>query len=411
MSERYTVVKGDTLPKIAAKKYGDQSKWYGIWRASNFRSGRPNLIHPGEIAIIPDLPDETRPEFELSGEIDQDEVSLAVAGQLFSGWEGVTIDRSIDICDDAFALVAPFDPTRKEMRERFRPFGYQPCKLYIGKEKILKGYVEKIEPTFSKDDITITVQGRSLTGFLVDNCIEGSGHEFRGQTLGGIARWLCELFGIIVEMPDGDTDAIQETRTEPGQKIYEFINRLAQGKGMLPSSDSGDKLIIRKSNPAGSPVAAIIEGESPFIGGSAVYDGTKRFSRYKVLLQQDGNPSYIGQAEDMGIPCYRPKVEIGIDADGKNAETAAKWRRTMALADSVGLNVTVSGWRTPDRSLWNKTDPITLYAPSLMIYRESPFTVAGLTLRIDEVQGRVADLRLALPETYTIEMPEAYPWD
>lgn len=410
-TNRWKVVKGDTVRKIAAQAYGDSSKWYLIWRASNFASGRPNLLYKGEIAVCPELPDDIRPEYELSGEIDQKEITLAVAGQLFSGWEGVTITRSIDTCADAFALTAPFDPDRKEMREQFRPFGYQNCMLYIGKEKILMGNIEKIEPVISENDVIITVQGRSLTGFLVDCYAEATGHEFTGRTLGGIAEWFCNLYGISIETPDGDTDAIAETRIEPGQKVFEYLNQLAQGKGMLLSSDSGDNLIIRRSKPEGKSVAAIVEGESPFLGGSGSYDGTQRFSRYKVLLQQDGNPDIEGTVEDMGIPCYRPKVEVGTDVDGKDAKIAAKWRRTMALAESVGLSVSVSGWRAPGGKIWNKSDPITLKAPSLMIYRESPFTVAGVTLRIDETQGRVADLRLVLPQTYTTDMPEAYPWD
>ncbi|KKN61471.1 hypothetical protein LCGC14_0521260, partial [marine sediment metagenome] len=253
--------------------------------------------------------------------------------------------------------------------------------------------------------------GRSITGAIVDCSVDGSGFEFAGHTLGTIAKWLCDLYGVTVEFPDGDTTKIDETRAEPGETVFKFLNRLAQGKGMLLSADGDGKLIIRRSNPAGKPVAAIVEGESPYLGGSSSYDGTKRFSRYKVFLQQDGDPGIVGTVEDLGVPIYRPKVEVGTDADGKDAETAAAWRRTMALAEAVGLSVTISDWRTPGGQLWNKGDPITLYAPSLMVYRESPFMVAGVKLRIDETEGRVADLRLVLPQTYTTDMPEAYPWD
>lgn len=47
------IVPGDTLWDIAAAEYGDGSRYWDIFNASSFRSGDPNLIYPGEIAIIP----------------------------------------------------------------------------------------------------------------------------------------------------------------------------------------------------------------------------------------------------------------------------------------------------------------------------------------------------------------------
>ena len=47
------IVSGDTLWQIATEEYGDGTRYPEIFNASNFRSGNPNLIYPGEIAIIP----------------------------------------------------------------------------------------------------------------------------------------------------------------------------------------------------------------------------------------------------------------------------------------------------------------------------------------------------------------------
>lgn len=51
--QQYTIVPGDTLWAVAARFYGDGTRYMEIFNASNFRSGNPNLIFPGEIAIIP----------------------------------------------------------------------------------------------------------------------------------------------------------------------------------------------------------------------------------------------------------------------------------------------------------------------------------------------------------------------
>lgn len=47
------IVPGDNLWNIASEELGDGTRYMEIFNASNFRSGDPNLIFPGEIAIIP----------------------------------------------------------------------------------------------------------------------------------------------------------------------------------------------------------------------------------------------------------------------------------------------------------------------------------------------------------------------
>lgn len=47
------IVSGDTLWQIATEEYGDGTRYMEIFNASTFRSGNPNLIFPGEIAVIP----------------------------------------------------------------------------------------------------------------------------------------------------------------------------------------------------------------------------------------------------------------------------------------------------------------------------------------------------------------------
>lgn len=49
----HTIVSGDTLWDLACLYYGDGTRYVDIFNASNFSSGNPSLIFPGEIAVIP----------------------------------------------------------------------------------------------------------------------------------------------------------------------------------------------------------------------------------------------------------------------------------------------------------------------------------------------------------------------
>ena len=52
-STTYTVQKGDTLEKIAAKVYGDSSQWRRIFKANQEKLKSPNRIYAGQKLMIP----------------------------------------------------------------------------------------------------------------------------------------------------------------------------------------------------------------------------------------------------------------------------------------------------------------------------------------------------------------------
>lgn len=52
-AEAYTVQRGDTLDKIAAKVYGDSNQWRRIYQANKDQLASPNRIYPGQKLVIP----------------------------------------------------------------------------------------------------------------------------------------------------------------------------------------------------------------------------------------------------------------------------------------------------------------------------------------------------------------------
>ena len=49
----YVVKSGDSLSKIAKHAYGDASKWKAIHAANAAKIPNPDLIHPGDVLVIP----------------------------------------------------------------------------------------------------------------------------------------------------------------------------------------------------------------------------------------------------------------------------------------------------------------------------------------------------------------------
>ena len=49
----YTVVKGDSLSKIAQREYGDAKQWTRIYEANRDTIQDPDLIEPGQTLRLP----------------------------------------------------------------------------------------------------------------------------------------------------------------------------------------------------------------------------------------------------------------------------------------------------------------------------------------------------------------------
>lgn len=338
-------------------------------------------------------------------------VTLEVNARDFGNWEALTITRSLETCADAFSLTAPFDSTNRQVRTAFKPFGYQRAILKIDGEEILTGTVEQSAPSLETADNKINIQGRSLTGPLIDCSIDGVGYNFKGLTLESIAKKLCSPFGLQVISGADGKKVLSEAMAEPGQGPFDFLNRLCQDLGLLLTCNEQGNLVITKIIPGGQPVASIIEGQTGLMSINTSFNGSERFSSYKILQQQDGANNLKGRALDSSVWVYRPKVETGSDANSKDIKTGANWKRALALAASVNVSLMVSEWRGPSGKIWAPGDVITLKAPSVYITNESPFIVKDCTLTLDASNGRTTALNLVLPATYTGELPEVYPWD
>jgi prophage tail gpP-like protein len=365
--------------------------------------------------------------------MNDDTVRVIIDGKELTGWEGVSIEMAVDHIADAISVDGPWDWARKDLRAAVRPFGFQPLQVFIDDDLYLTGRVDKVGPKLSSDDRAINVQGRSLTGQLAD-CSHKGDAEFGNSilTLAGICRKVCKPFGISVRA-DNDSAPIPECRAEYGQIAADFLNALAAPKNiLLNASYKGELVLTWGATFVGKPPGArLVEGEFPVESVEAEYDSTKRFNYFEVATQFAGRPDDIDFSKDSTVPIYRPICSPQPDAlalesqddskelDGQKASQAkafalksrsASRLRVASLAEAVTVNVGVTGWRRPDGKRWAERQTVTLLAPSAMIYKEVPWLIAGVTLKLDTSGGRTTSLRLALPETYSGTMPKELPW-
>lgn len=391
-------------------------------------------------------------------------ISLTIAGAIFTGWSGMSLESALDTFADGVSLSGAFDPVVDPLLGQIQPF--TECLVHVDGELVLTGLIDRVDFNESTDAGTFTIQGRSKAGQLVDCDIDAGSYDFKDLRLSEIARKLLAPFGIdlvvgldsavetrtvfkeqmeskynnsfletkvktvskteyfyngsqlqsrIVQVPVLVPEIIVEstlgeTKAKPGQKVYEYLNGLATRKKILLTSDERGRLVMRQPPGTGKVVASIVAGTSPYIGGASSFDGTARFSSYKVLGQESGKSSVVGKAVDLGVPLYRPTVDVSGTADTLSPGDAAAWNQAHALSKSMGVTVDLSGWRNAEGLLWRKGDLVSLIAPRLRIPTETTFLVAGRTLKLSE-SGRQTTLRLVPPGVYSGKAPGGFPWE
>jgi len=359
-----------------------------------------------------------------------DQTTIILNGTRIEQFSDESILLTIDNVGNGFNFNSPFFPGIKEYRDLFRPFKYQDVQLYIGENLVLTGIVEKVAPSVTDISNSVNVQGRSKTGSLVDCTFEKDDTmEFKGAALDEIANTVVSKFGLETSFPDGAGAIFEKAGPgSPTETVFNFLQNLSRQRSLLMSQTPDGKLLFRRAKTSsGVPVAELIEGHQGIIISTATYDGTKRFSKYDIFGQEAGKNDNFAQLlasiskkpvdvpagqdiTDPSIFAIRPKSIQANDTNQGNIEDAATWALTSDIAASINIPIGYEGWLRPDGELWAENELVLVQAPSLMIYKPYVMLIKSVNFS-SRPDSKSVEIGLTIPEAYSGEVPEAFPWD
>lgn len=349
-------------------------------------------------------------------------ISITVRGangyEKLSGWEGLSIEKSIDSAGDGFAFRFPYDPN-SENKNRFRPFGTQAVKVYVDDELLITGYVENVGASTGVNNRSLEIQGRSVTGTLVDwsagyvydpnkpvSQLE-TAFQFEGMKFNDIARRVSGPNEVIAEP---DAGPFPDVAIEPGQSIFQFLSSLAAANGLWArTTPQGGLRFVKIKKTA--PVADLIEGTSPVTSVSTGHDVTQRFRGFIAVAQEDGNPEVSATAEDtyMALGIRGVKIIQPLQRS-ENYKNTAEFARARSLINSYVATVNVTGW-THGGAFWKPGETVRLYAPGAFVNQYTPLIIKRANFKLDENSGQTTTLDLTFPEAYENRLPEVLPWE
>jgi prophage tail gpP-like protein len=329
------------------------------------------------------------------------DVELVLGGQIYTGWLAVRIERSIEQLAGAFELRVATEPEPgAALPQALRP-GLA-CEVRVDGTPLIAGYVDDVEAQLDAQRTELTVRGRDAAGDLVDCAALPPPNDFEQIPLPALAAVLCVPFGIAVTDRVGGLEPLAAFTLEPGETVYEALERAARLAGVLIVSDGRGGLQIAREGTERAPTA-LLRGAN-ILRAHVALSHRERFGLY-VVRGQDAGPSLSGaplvgpesRVQDAGVGRYRPllvSAEAGL-LPGRYAERGF-WERNVRRGRSARVTITTVGWHHA-AGLWEPNTRVYVEDGTLGIAEE--LHLAGVVFSRNE-QGTLAELTLYRPGAF-----------
>lgn len=343
-----------------------------------------------------------------------DPITLQLDGINYTYWDSCQVTRQIDAIAGAFSLTLADKWADGGTARALEIVAGMSCKVIIGDDVVIDGYIDKATPQFGPTEHGISVSGRDKTGDMVDCAAIHKPGQWSNLTVVQLAEILAKPFGIKVRA-EGDVGApIDKFKLEQGEKAFDALDRALKQREILAYPDNEGGLILAKVG-ASTAAGELLQGYN-ILRASLDSDLTDRFSDYIVQGQQPGNDERYGLAacavtaetKDPAITRYRPLiVRPDKQGDVANAKQRAAWECSVRKARSVTVNVTVQGFRQEgfgdDQSgdLWQINQLVDCSIPYLRI--EQKLLVAQLVFDRSLSNGSTTQLTLRDPAAFQPE--------
>lgn len=353
-------------------------------------------------------------------------MQLEVSGVQYGRFTEASATISLDTIARGFSFTA----TATEGKPL--PFkGGEPCRVIVDGSPVITGFIETVDVDYDSRSHSITIQGRSKTGDLVDSSLEPI--EFNTPiSLKKVIEKVISQIGLailVVDNSGGITDFNEaEDKIGPavGENAFEFIERLARKRQVLLTSDGDGNVVITRSEPTLIDVNLqniIQSNNNNIIAGSVSYDHTERFRDYVVKSQQNTSSLNFGgsldlsevvnqggSALDTAVRQGRQMVQRAEKASSSaQARERAIWEANIRRTRSSVYSATVNEYRTADGQLWTVNNLLLITDQFADIDARMLLNSIEFTFGVSD--GRQTVLGFVDKDSYKVDISEPEPVD
>lgn len=290
-------------------------------------------------------------------------IELNVAGTQYTNFTRAECEIRLDALTNVFSFDASI-PGGNNF-----PFnGGEVAKVYVSGELVMTGFIEVINVRYDRNDHIITFAGRDKTADLIDSTLDAM-PDFRGAgvSIKTIIEQVIAHLGLNISVfQEVPTDAFRNEEDllspEPGMNAFDFIEKYAQKRQILLTSDKDGNVLITKNTgtkSTGRLHNRIASNDNNVLSADFTYDTTGRYNLYKMA--SDLNPTTLNfagstdfenlvnqrnQATDSEIRTTRVLTFIPPNSfSAVEGQNRALWEANVRRARGLKYNCSVDGFR------------------------------------------------------------------
>mgnify|MGYP000883475694 CR=1 FL=1 len=343
---------------------------------------------------------------------DPDRAYLEVGDIRHEGWLGVSVQRSIEQAAAQFQVGLTETWPGQDNPIKVHPG--DACRVLIGDDLIVTGYVDAVSLAHSGDDHSVSVSGRSKTADVVDCSCDASKAkpaQWKNRTILQIAEAVCEPYGVEVVCDVPGLAPIKNFVARPGDRAFDVIEQVCREQRLLITDTRDGKLLLTRVGTRTGP-AFVHPGN--ILSSSLRADVSQRFSKYVVKGQVRGDDDNWGEAaaavqdaiEDLqDLTRFRLLVVRGEKAMGQaEARARANWEAVTRAGRSAAVEITVAGWRDADGHVYDVNRLCKVQDPVIGV--DATLLSVSVQFGLDDRQGQITRIELAPPGAYEPELPK-----
>ena len=328
-------------------------------------------------------------------------VQLRTNGKVFSNWQSIDVDRSINSISGRFTIS--YVDRSKNGESNWDIKCGDDCELVLDGETVISGFIDILQVDLSSENRVLTITGRDKSGDLVDSGTLLDEKAFIGSNLKDMATQVIGTFRVPVSAQgEAANRQIESASVQYNETIYEFISRVAHYQGVLCYSNRKGEIVF---SDVATTVSDSISFKNKIIRITGKSDSSKLFQQYIAVTHTtsvyEGHKNVIAISPDENIK--KPRFKTFIIPSGttyENAKARADWEKAIHIARSFKANVTLLGWTNSQNEIWDVNQLVYLDADESGI-KSGSYLIESIKYSLSE-RGKQTDLTLVLPDSYKV---------
>jgi prophage tail gpP-like protein len=331
---------------------------------------------------------------------------LSAGGALYHDWESVWVQQRWAESFHRFRFTAAergnLPDSWADLRQ-FKPG--DPCTIQLADQLAFTGFITTRQVAYDAGSHQVQLMGKSMTAGPAKSTAYTKSGNFDGMPFVKVAEKVLEPYGgasIIEVVGTPDPTPFVQLQNQPGEKIWDFLERIARPRGIvLGSNKYGKFLIIGPHN--GNVGPSLIEGQN-IKACQCLIQNDNVFNLYGAIVQDGGTDDHNG-AQASPPPAWCPGsandkscLITPMEQPVRTPQELLSHVKNIAVWHEgyiIQVNITVQGWIAPNGSIWNPGDKVFVKSPMAMLSQY--MKIMSATFIQDNQSGTQTVLELVRP--------------